>query len=72
MFGSTTYYHVKESKLDPRAKKALFMRVTLGVKGYRLWCLSLKKIIFSSDVTFDKSAMLKKVAVDGKVSENTF
>ena len=23
VFGSTTYYHVKESKLDPRAKKAL-------------------------------------------------
>ncbi|KAH9680676.1 hypothetical protein KPL71_026642 [Citrus sinensis] len=25
VFGSTAYYHVKESKLDPRAKKALFM-----------------------------------------------
>ena len=24
VFGSTAYYHVKESKLDPRAKKALF------------------------------------------------
>ena len=33
VFGSTAYYHVKESKLDPRAKKALFMGVTLGVKG---------------------------------------
>ena len=72
VFGSTTYYHVKESKLDPRAKKALFMGVTLGVKGYRLWCLSSKKIISSRDVTFDESAMLKKVTTDGKVSENTF
>ena len=36
VFGSTAYYHVKESKLDPRAKKALFMGVTLGVRGYRL------------------------------------
>ena len=36
VFGSTAYYHVKESKLDPRAKKTLFMGVTLGVKGYRL------------------------------------
>jgi len=25
VFGSTAYYHVKESKLDPRAKKALFI-----------------------------------------------
>ena len=72
MFGSTAYYHVKESKLDPRAKKALFMGVTSGVKGYRLWCIFLKKIISSRDVTFDESAMLKKVTTDGKVSENTF
>ena len=34
VFGSTSYYHVKESKLDPRAKKTLFMGVTSGVKGY--------------------------------------
>ena len=72
VFGSTAYYQVKESKLDPRAKKTLFMGVTLGVKGYRLWCLSSKKIISSRDVTFDESAMLKKVTTDGKVSENTF
>ena len=72
VFGSTAYYHVKESKLDPRAKKALFMGVTSGVKGYQLWCLSSKKIISSRDVTFDESAMLKKVTIDGKVLENTF
>ena len=72
VFGSTAYYHVKESKLDPRAKKALFMGVALGVKGYRLWCLSSKKIISNRDVTFDESAMLKKVTTDGKVSKNTF
>ena len=72
VFSSTAYYHVKESKLDPRAKKALFMGVTQGVKGYRLWCLSSKKIISSRDVTFDESSMLKKVTTDGKVLENTF
>ena len=72
VFGSTTYYHVKESKLDPKAKKALFMGITSGVKGYRLWCLSSKKIIFSRDVTFDESTMLKKVTTDGTVLENTF
>ncbi|GJZ23122.1 retrovirus-related pol polyprotein from transposon TNT 1-94 [Tanacetum coccineum] len=37
VFGSAAYYHVKESKLDPRAKKALFMGITSGIKGYRLW-----------------------------------
>ena len=57
VFGSIAYYHVNESNLDLRAKKALFMGISLGVKGYRLWCLILKKIIFSRDVTFDESAM---------------
>ena len=57
VFGSTAYYHVNESKLDPRTKKALFMGISSGVKGYRLWCPNSKKIIFSKDVTFDESAM---------------
>ncbi|KAG8502301.1 hypothetical protein CXB51_002217 [Gossypium anomalum] len=61
VFGSTAYYHVKESKLDPREKKALFMGITSGVKGFRLWCLDTKKMIGSRDVTFDESATLKKV-----------
>ena len=59
VFGSTIYYHVKESKLNPRAKKTLFMGITGGVKGYRLWCPLTKKIIFDKDVTFDESAILK-------------
>ena len=48
------------------------MGVTLGVKVYRLWCLSSKKIISSRVVTFNESTMLKKVTTYGKVSENTF
>ncbi|PWA94422.1 Retrovirus-related Pol polyprotein from transposon TNT 1-94 [Artemisia annua] len=35
VFGSAAYYHVKESKLDPRAKKALFMGITFRIKGYQ-------------------------------------
>ena len=37
------------------------MGFNAGVKGYRLWCLEVKKTIVSRDVTFDESAMLKKV-----------
>ncbi|KAG8484084.1 hypothetical protein CXB51_023049 [Gossypium anomalum] len=59
VFGSTAYYHVKESKLNPRAKKALFVGITDGVKGYCLWCPDTMKIIFSKDVTFDESTMMK-------------
>ncbi|KAG6433002.1 hypothetical protein SASPL_104605 [Salvia splendens] len=61
IFGSIAYYHVNESKLDPRAKKALFMGFSAGVKGYRLWCLESKKTIVSRDVTFDESSILNKV-----------
>ncbi|KAL0402524.1 UNVERIFIED_CONTAM: hypothetical protein Slati_4282300 [Sesamum latifolium] len=64
VFGSTTYYHVKESKLDPRAKNAIFMGVTSGIKGYLLWCPETKKIIFSRKVTFDKSTLLKMVETE--------
>ncbi|KAG6383626.1 hypothetical protein SASPL_156613 [Salvia splendens] len=45
IFGSIAYYHVTESKLDPRAMNALFMGFSAGVKGYRLWCLESKKTI---------------------------
>nr|GEZ29416.1 retrovirus-related Pol polyprotein from transposon TNT 1-94 [Tanacetum cinerariifolium] len=33
VLGSATYYHVKELKLDPSAKKALFMQITSGIKA---------------------------------------
>ena len=66
VFGCTAYYHVKESKLDPRAKKAIFMGIASGVKGYRLWCLETKKTIISRDVTFDESTMLGKVMTEQK------
>ena len=39
IFGCSTYYHVKESKLDPRAKNALFMGITSEIKGFHLWCM---------------------------------
>ncbi|KAE8725113.1 hypothetical protein F3Y22_tig00009009pilonHSYRG00067 [Hibiscus syriacus] len=71
VFGSTAYYHVKESKLDPRAKKDLFMGITHGVKGFRLWCLDTKKIICSRDVTFDESALVKKVISEAVQTSST-
>ena len=61
VFGYTTYFHVKESKLDPRAKKAIFLGFSLGIKGYRLWCPSSKKIASTKDLTFYESSMFKKL-----------
>lgn len=59
-FGCTAYYHVKEGKLDARAKKAIFLGYATGVKGYRLWCLEDSKFIISRDVTFDENSMAAK------------
>ena len=47
IFGCHAYYHVQESKLDPKAKKAIFIGFSSGVKGYRLWSPKTKKIIHS-------------------------
>ncbi|TXG74239.1 hypothetical protein EZV62_002818 [Acer yangbiense] len=64
IFGCPAYFHVTESKLDPRAKKAIFVGFSEGVKGFRLWNPESKKIILSRDVTFDESAMLKQIPRD--------
>ncbi|GFS33516.1 hypothetical protein Acr_00g0028940 [Actinidia rufa] len=58
VFGCSAYFHITESKLDSRAKKAMFLGFSFGTKAYRLWCLELKKVVLSRDVTFDEFGML--------------
>ena len=60
VFCSIAYYHVNESKLDTKAKRSLFMGINCRLKGYRLLCHVAKKFIFTRDVTFDGSTMLKQ------------
>ena len=33
-------------------------------RSYRIWCPETKKVIFSRDVTFDESTMLRKVTLE--------
>ena len=47
------------TKLDPRAKKVIFLCFRPGINGYRLWCLKSKKLVLSRDVIFDEYVMLK-------------
>ncbi|GKA99437.1 retrovirus-related pol polyprotein from transposon TNT 1-94 [Tanacetum coccineum] len=62
IFRYPTYAHVNDGKLDPRAKKCIFLGYADGTNGYRLWCPDGKssRFLISRDVTFDEHAMLKK------------
>ncbi|KAH9689071.1 hypothetical protein KPL70_015335 [Citrus sinensis] len=59
IFGCPSYYHVKDGKLDSRAKKTIFVGFKGGVKGFKLWDLEDKKFMCSKDVTFDEASMIK-------------
>jgi hypothetical protein len=55
VFGCDTYVHVPKenrSKLDKKAEKCIFIGYKDGVKGYKLWNLETKKIVYSRDVVF--------------------
>jgi len=59
VFGCLAYYHVSDGKLEPRARKAVFLGFKRGVKEYKLWDSEDRKIVLSRDVTFDESSMVK-------------
>jgi hypothetical protein len=59
VFGCPVYAHVNERKLEPRAKKCVFVGYPMNVKGYKLWCPSSSKFFISRDVTFDETTILK-------------
>ena len=56
-FGSPAYFSAKNGKVNPRAKRFVY----LGVKGnsYRLWDLEDKKIMMSRHVTLGEASVVK-------------
>ena len=58
VFGLIAYAHVNDKKLQPRAKKCLFLGYPTEVKGYKLQCPNLKKAIINRDVTFKEDELL--------------
>ncbi|KAJ4715440.1 Retrovirus-related Pol polyprotein from transposon TNT 1-94 [Melia azedarach] len=69
-FGCTVYYHVNEGKLEPRAKKGVFVGYGDGVKGYRIWSPSEKRVILSRNVVFDENSMFNPIVKSIVVLEN--
>jgi len=61
VFRCLAYISVKDDKLNPRAKKLVFLGVERNLKGYKLWGSENKKIVFSRYVTFDKASLLKYI-----------
>ena len=62
VFGCSTYAYIKQDKLQPRAKKCVFLGYPEGIKGYRLWCVepSFQKCLISRDVRFNEEEMPMK------------
>lgn len=60
VFGCPAYAYVNDGKLEPKAKKCIFLGYTDGVRGYRLWDPSTSRIINRRDVTFNESVFLRK------------
>ena len=52
VFGCIAFAHTKQSKLEPRALKCIFIGYPEGIKGHKLWCPDKKKVIVSRDVVF--------------------
>ncbi|KAH9656595.1 hypothetical protein KPL70_022738 [Citrus sinensis] len=59
VFGCPAYYHVKDGKLDSRARKAIFVGFKGRVKGFKLWDLEDKRFVCSRDVAFNEASMMK-------------
>ena len=62
IFGCPAYSHVDNGKLEPRSLKCIFLGFKPGVKGYKLWCPELEKVIVSRDVIFDEVSMLSDLS----------
>ncbi|KAK3735648.1 hypothetical protein QZH41_001075 [Actinostola sp. cb2023] len=71
-FGCTAYAHIpkdERKKLDPKARKCVFLGYGTDTKAYRLFDVERQRVIYSRDVKFDEGAfgILQKDKPDGTV-----
>ena len=74
MFGFPVYvmYNSQErTKLDSKSRKYIFLGYVDGVKGYRLWDPTARKVVVSRDVIFAKNKLQGEQENDGTIKEAT-
>ena len=55
VFGCDAYVHIpkeNKSKLDKNIEKCIFIGYKDGMKGYKIWSLGTKNVVYSRDVVF--------------------
>jgi len=55
VFGCDAYVHVpkeKQTKLDSKSEKCIFIRYKDVLKGYKIWNLVIRKVVYNRDVVF--------------------
>lgn len=59
IFGCAAYAHTRQEKLQPHAKRCVFIGYPQGVKAYKLWSLEQgeRRCIISRDVVFNENLM---------------
>lgn len=73
-FGCPVYvmYNAQErTKLDPKSRKCMFLGYADGVKGYRLWDPTTRKVIVSRDVIFAEDQIQWKDGNDSTSKDST-
>ena len=63
IFVCSAYAHIPKDeryKMDPKAKKSIFLGYGIGVKGYRLFDTDTSKVFHSIDVIFNEAASISE------------
>ena len=72
VFGCEAYAHVpkeKQTKLDNKVVKCIFIRYSYGVKGYKLWNPIEQKVFYSRSVIFRETKPSFVTILQEKIKE---